>query len=235
MIFVDARREPPPVSPYDCFGTPGFIPSGALGGWTPGTTAVLMPAGTAVRIPSHARLVMQLHFHPTGKVETVSPEIALYFTETPPTRVVMDVPLGSNHIDIPPGARDYHVRDHFELPVAVEAVGIIPHAHYLCRDMHGWAVLPDGRSVDLLHIDDWDFNWQEHYRYRAPFTLPAGTEVRMDFTYDNSAANPRNPNHPPKRVTWGGASTDEMAGLHLQVIPKNEADMHELGMALWEK
>jgi hypothetical protein len=55
----------------------------------------------------------------------------------------------------------------------------------------------------------------------------------MEFTYDNSERNVRNPNHPPKRVTWGAGSTDEMAGLHLQVIPKNDADMHELGMAMW--
>ncbi len=235
LIFVDARRQPPPLDQYDCFGTPGFLPSAALGGWSPGVSAVFMPTGTAVHIPPHARLVMQLHFHPVGKAETIAPRIALYFADHPPSRVVMDVPLGSNRIDIPAGANDYQIRDHFELPVPVTVVGIIPHAHYLCRDMKGWAVLPDGRTRRLLWINDWDFNWQEHYRYKDPFTLPAGTEVRMEFTYDNSAGNARNPNHPPRRVVWGGSSTDEMAGLHLQVIPRDEADMHELGMALWGK
>jgi hypothetical protein len=28
--------------------------------------------------------------------------------------------------------------------------------------------------------------------------------------YDNSAGNPRNPNDPPKPVSWGEATTDEM-------------------------
>jgi hypothetical protein len=54
----------------------------------------------------------------------------------------------------------------------------------------------------------------------------------MEFTYDNSAANPRNPNHPPRRVGWGPESTDEMAGLHLQVIPPRNEDLEELGLAL---
>jgi hypothetical protein len=234
LMFVDAQRAELP-SQYDCFGTPGFLPTAGLGGWTPGMHAVSMPAGTAIHIANGARIVLQLHFHPTGKAEAADPALALYFASGPPPRALMDIALGSNHIDIPPGDASYKVRDEFEIPVPVEVTGIIPHAHYLCKDMKGWAILPDGHKRWLLWIKDWDFNWQEQYRYTQPFTLPAGTRVFMEFTYDNSAANIRNPNQPPQRVSWGAGSTDEMAGLHIQVIPRNEADMHELGMAEWGK
>ncbi len=234
LIFVDAQRAQLP-SQYDCFGAPGFLPSAGLGGWSPGMQAVSMPAGTAIHIPKNARVVVQLHFHPTGKAEEANPELALYFAEGPPKRALMDVALGSNHIDIPSGDPAYVVKDEFELPVAVEVTGIIPHAHYVCKDMKGWAILPDGHKRWLLWIRDWDFNWQEQYRYSQPFWLPAGTRVFMEFTYDNSDANIRNPNRPPQRVVWGASSTDEMAGLHLQVVPGNDADMHELGMAEWGK
>jgi hypothetical protein len=57
----------------------------------------------------------------------------------------------------------------------------------------------------------------------------------MEFTYDNSDANPRNPNHPAKRVTWGPGSADEMAGLHIAVTPVEADDADELGNALWGK
>ncbi len=57
----------------------------------------------------------------------------------------------------------------------------------------------------------------------------------MDFTYDNSSSNPRNPNHPPQRVLWGPSSTDEMAGLHLAVAPVSDDDAEELSQALWGK
>jgi hypothetical protein len=235
LFFVDARRTRPKENQWECFGTPGFIPSAGLGGWTPGMRAVSMPAGTAVHIPQGARLVMQLHFHPDGKPENVSPRIALYFANQPPTRFLMDLALGSNHIDIPPGEKNYQVRDSFTIPVPLEVEGIIPHAHYLCKDMQAWAILPNGRKRWLLWIRDWDFNWQNQFRYRAPLILPAGTRVEMLFTYDNSAENARNPHNPPQRVTVGPGSGDEMAGIHLQVIPKDEADMHELGMAQWGK
>ena len=53
--------------------------------------------------------------------------------------------------------------------------------------------------------------------------------------YGVNAANPRNPNSPPRRVEWGAGSADEMAGLHIQVIPDRESDLAELGQALWGK
>src|SRR5579871_5743628 len=153
---------------YPCFGTPGFLPSGALGGWTPGMQPVRMPNGLQEILRKGSDLVMQVHYHPIGKAETDQSELGLYFTDQPPVKWVADIPLGSNHIDIPAGDRSYKVRDHFTLPVDVKAIGIIPHAHYICKKMEGWAILPDGRKQWLLRIDDWDFNWQEQYRYATP-------------------------------------------------------------------
>ncbi|MEO7651099.1 MAG: hypothetical protein ABIZ80_11575, partial [Bryobacteraceae bacterium] len=153
----------------------------------------------------------------------------------PPRKRLMDIPLGSRLIDIAPGDASYRVRDSFVVPVDVDAIGIIPHAHYICKEMKGTATLPDGGKLSLIWIRDWDFNWQEHYRYRIPVFLPADTRVEMEFIYDNSAQNPRNPNHPPRSVRWGPGSSDEMAGLHIQVIPRKDTDAAELSQALWGK
>ncbi len=97
------------------------------------------------------------------------------------------------------------------------------------------ARLPDGSTRWLILIRDWDFNWQERYTYRHPVRLPEGTRLEMEFTYDNSAANPHNPSHPPRRVRWGPDSTDEMAGLHIQGLAVRESDAAELAQALWGK
>ena len=236
LIFVDSRRIARRAGDtYPCFGTPGFLPTAALGGWTPGFGASVYPAGTAVSIRPGADLVLQLHLRASGREETAQPEIALYFTEEAPRRRMVDIALGSRRIDIAPGKRRYVVRDSFTLPVAVEITGIIPHAHYVCREMRGRAVMPSGRVVDLLTIRDWDFDWQRHYRYRDTFVLPAGTRLEMEFVYDNSAANPRNPSRPPRRVVWGPESSDEMAGLHVQAMPVRNEDAEELGQYLWGK
>jgi hypothetical protein len=242
ILFQDpsghAARERDVAEPgpgYRCFGAPGFLPVGGLGGWSPGTRPVPWPAGVALPLRKGADLVVQIHFHPTGKPESEQSTIGLYFSPQPPTRRLADIPLGSRQIDIPPGERAYRVRDRFTVPVEVDAIGIIPHAHLICKDMKGVALLPNGSKKGLLWIRDWDFNWQEQYRYESPVRLPAGTRVEMEFTYDNSAANPHNPNHPPQRVVWGADTTDEMAGLHVQVLPVREADYPELAQALWGK
>lgn len=238
LLFQDntgeARRRDT-GSGYPCFGTPGFLPARGLGGWTPGKQPVPAPAGMAETLYAHADLVLQVHYHPTGKPETDRTRVALYFTAEKPRRHLTDLGLESKRIDIEPGEANYRVTDRFTFPVAVDVVGVIPHAHYVCKDMRGTAVLPGGVRRTLIHIPDWNFNWQEQYRYPMPIRLPAGTRVEMEFTYDNSDANPRNPNHPPKRVVFGPATTDEMAGLHLEVVPVHDSDAEELGQALWGK
>jgi hypothetical protein len=220
---------------YPCFGVPGFLPSGSLGGWSPGFGVFEAWPETAMRLAGGHDLVMQIHYHPSGKVEHDQSQLALYFAPGRPAKFVADVGLVQRQIDIPAGDRAWVGRDSFTMPVDGWAVGIIPHAHYLCRQMLGWAVLPNGRKQWLLRIDDWDFNWQQNYRYRKAVWLPKGTRVEMQFTYDNSAENPRQPQRPPQRVVWGPDATDEMAGLHVQVIPARMEEMPELGRALWGK
>jgi hypothetical protein len=103
------------------------------------------------------------------------------------------------------------------LPQDVSVLGLTPHAHFLCKDMKVNARLPDGTVQPLIWIKDWDFNWQGQYRYTDPVKLPKGTRVELEYTYDNSSGNSRNPANPPVRVHWGEQTTDEMALVFLGV------------------
>lgn len=226
---LDAKHDGPG---YTHFGGPGFPPSGALGGWAPGVRPRLLPEGVARLLRKGSDLIVQTHFHPSGKPEKEQSTIGLYFSKEPPTKMLLPVTLGTKKIDIPAGEKSYRLRDSFTLPASVQVIGIIPHAHYLGKEMKATAILPNGSKKPLLWIKDWDFNWQEQYRYKEAFTLPASTKIEMDFTYDNSAANPQNPSNPPRRVRFGEGTTDEMAFLWLQVIPERLADLPELGRAI---
>ena len=154
----------------------------------------------------------------------MQPAIGLFFSDTPPTRTPISVKLEAQGIAIPAGDANYVVEDSYVLPVDVEAVSIYPHAHYLGKEMRGTATLPDGSQKDLLWIRQWDFRWQDRYRYRSPVFLPRGTRLSMRFTFDNSAANPNNRTDPPQRVRSGPRSTDEMAQLWLEVVPRRAED-----------
>jgi tetratricopeptide (TPR) repeat protein len=112
--------------------------------------------------------------------------------------------------------------------VDVEVIAVQPHAHNLARRIEASATLPDGTVRRLIAIGDWDFRWQDVYRYARPLVLPRGTTIAMRFTYDNSAANPRNPHRPPQRVVWGQNTSDEMGDLWIQMMPRRAADLAAL-------
>jgi tetratricopeptide (TPR) repeat protein len=202
-------------------------PEGHFLGWTPGQ-ATPGSSDLAWRLDARADFVVQLHMQPTGRREAIAPAIALYFSDGPPRRTPAIVRLGRQTLDIPAGADRYVVDDHYVVPVDVEVHAIQPHAHYRAREVRAVATLPDGTRRELLWIRNWDFNWQDQYRYRSPFWLPAGTTIALKYEFDNSAGNPRNPVKPPQRARWGWRSVDEMGDLWIQVLTRSDADRRQL-------
>lgn len=228
LFFLDTSGEArkldaaTPEPGYSCFGGPRFQRGGALGGWAPGATPEPLPAGVSYTVPKGADLVIQIHYHPSGRPETDQSSIGLTFGDAP-DKGLAGMILGSRDIDLAPGVAHTEVTDSAVVPEDVQLIGITPHAHLLCKEMKVDAHLPDGRTAPLIWIKDWDFNWQGQYRYAAPVPLPKGTRIEMRYIYDNSAANPHNPSNPPRRVTFGEQTTNEMALLFLQaVLPRPE-------------
>jgi tetratricopeptide (TPR) repeat protein len=192
--------------------------------WKPGSIPYVEPDGMALRLDKDTDLVLNAHLQPSGKPETIQPTLGLYFTDNPATMHPILLQLENDRmLDIPPGEKHFVVSDEFTLPSDVNLLAIYPHAHYLGRDLQAIAKLPDGRTETLIHIPDWNLNWQAVYRYAQPVRLPKGTTISMKFVYDNSDDNVRNPNHPPQRVVAGNRAVDEMAHLWLQVLPEDSS------------
>ncbi len=211
----------------------GFVPgqgrSGSLGGWAVGGQPMVFPDGGAVALPANTDFLLQMHFHLTGKTERERAQVGLYFSDEPPSKAMASLELPALFgfgagIDIPAGDSDYVVHDAFTLPADVIVYSVWGHAHYLGRELKIEAVLPDRSTTPLLWIPDWDFHWQEIYRFKKPVPLPKGTRVVADIRYDNSANNSRNPYDPPRRVRWGLESTDEMGtvGLLLEIVNRED-------------
>ncbi|HBM76970.1 MAG TPA: hypothetical protein DD438_02570, partial [Verrucomicrobiales bacterium] len=93
------------------------------------------------------------------------------------------------------------------------------------------ATLPDGKKITLMDIDDWDLDWQDRYQFKEPLDLPAGTVLKTRLVYDNSASNPENPNSPPRRITWGQESDDEMGSVTLIVVPEDNSKVQTIADA----
>lgn len=232
ILFLDTtgdarHRETSPGQGYSCVGGPGLDITGSLGGWAPGTIPAAARDGIAHTVKKGSDLVLQIHYHLDGKPERDQSTVGLTFAKTPPTKGLTMMVLGNEKIDIPAGDADYVVKASAVVPMDAEAIAIFPHAHYLCKDMKVDAHLPDGSTVPLIWIKDWDFNWQGAYRYASPVKLPAGTRLEMQYTYDNSAANPHNPSDPPREVKFGEETTNEMAFAFVSVTLPNPDEVSE--------
>ncbi len=203
--------------------------SGSLGGWAVGGTPYFLPDGLALPLPKGSDVVLQMHFHLTGKPETEQSVVGIYYADKAPERKLMAVQapalfgFGAG-LNIPAGEKSYTIEDSITLPADVQAFSAGAHAHYVAKEMKATATLPDGSTVPLLWIQDWDFSWQDRYTYKAPVMLPKGTRIDVRLVYDNSAENPRNPSAPPKQVTWGEQSFDEMGSVTLQATAVRKED-----------
>lgn len=225
---LDARDPGPGYSANGEVGLPGFIPTSMLGGWAPGNSPHQLREGMARILPKGATIVMQVHYHKTGKVEHDQTQVGLYLTSQPPKRAVGVMPLEpvSARIGtfiIPKNAPDHVIGCTANLPRGLTVVSVTPHMHLLGRSMKVVATLPDETVVPLVYIPSWDFNWQETYYFKEPVELPAGTKVTLEAHFDNSDGNPNNPHRPPQVVRYGEQTTEEMCLCFLEAAWHGEA------------
>ena len=236
LFFLDntgAARKLDEADATPGFGRMGFPRTGTLGGWAVGATPRHLPMDLAYPLAKGSDLVVQMHFHPSGKAEREQTTFGLYFAKQAPSKRLMGTrtPLAFGFgtklrtQGIKPGEKDFTIQGEWTAPFDVDVVSIGGHAHYLCTKMKAVAERPDGQEVKLFAIDDWDFNWQGRYNFVEPVRLPKGTIIRTTLVYDNSADNPRNPTDPPVHVRWGEGSTDEMGSVLFSYVAVKEADL----------
>jgi hypothetical protein len=183
-------------------------------------------------VPQGADVVIQNHYHLSGKPETDQSELGIYFAKGPIEKTVFSVPMRHRDLSIPAGDSKYWATSTFVTPIDLEVIGITPHMHLLGRDIRVTATLPNGQVRPLIWIKDWDFNWQGSYQYQAPISLPKGTKIELRATYDNSSGNPKNPHSPPQPVHWGENTTDEMCIAFIQCQTRRPEDRLTVMMSL---
>ena len=213
-----------PQPGYSTFGGPGFIPTGGVGGWTPGSSGTILPNDFARYVKAGSDLVIQIHYHPTGKREIDQSMVGLHFIEKP-KNIVGSIIVGELGFELPAGENRQTVTASYTLPDDIILVGTTPHMHLLGRSMKAIATFPDGTQQQLIAIDDWHFYWQDQYLLANPIRLPQGTQIDVEAVFDNSRNNPFNPSNPPARVTYGEESTDEMCYLFLLVATDDPHDL----------
>lgn len=188
-----------------------------LYGWVPGNLPVSFPERTAKLIPAGADLIFNIHYAPSAEEASDRSTIKLYFAKEPVDHLIKSFYIREDDIANGPFIIRANEKPKFYVSKTIEedmhVVSLLPHMHFLGKNMTALAITPDEQEIPLIRINDWDFNWQSTYLLEESLFLPKGTVLLLVAEYDNTADNPLNPLNPPKDVTYGWDSTDEMMNL----------------------
>jgi hypothetical protein len=219
---------------YDCFGGPGLTGANALetaigglvGAWVPGAQISRLDNGIGILIPGKTRIVMQVHYHPSGRITQDQTSAGFYYAPANSVQHrLFTLPLVNTNFQIPANNGSYQVTASFTVPFFLtgKAVLVGPHMHLLGTKIAVNMTDASGNVTPMIRIDNWDFNWQGMYQYTAPIPILGNATIKLTSIYDNSDQNPKNPNNPIVPVGWGERTTDEMCLAFIGVILDNEA------------
>lgn len=205
------------------------------GGYIPGTSYEYFPKEFGWVMPRRGVILLTVHYAPSATDESSVCGVNLFFKKTPITRVMKVVSFGSGGIGEGQIEPIFYIKPNavqtFKLEVTnpnqdQSLLYVWPHMHLLGKEYKAFITTPAGDTIRLVHIPEWDFRWQEIYRFPHPVKVPKGSVIHLECTYDNTANNPSNPNSPPKAVfSMGDMKTkDEMMTMMMGFLPYKEGD-----------
>ena len=205
------------------------------GGYIPGTSYEYFPKAFGWVMPKRGVILLTVHYAPSATDETSICGVNLFFKKTPVTRTMKVVSFGSGGIGEVQIEPIFYIKANtvqtFHLEVTNQTADqsllyVWPHMHLLGKEYKAYITSPTGDTTNLVHIPEWDFRWQEIYRFKHPIKVVKGSVIHIEGTYDNTTANPNNPNNPPKNTFSMGdmKTTDEMMTLMMGFLPYKEGD-----------
>ncbi len=170
-----------------------------------------------------------IHYGPTHRACYDSSYLKVYFAAKRPERPVYEGQMGTHGMSKiqPPLIIPPHTIKTFTtsllIPADVSVLAVNPHMHLLGQSFLAFAITPTQDTIPLIRIPKWNFNWQYYYIFKKPVIIPKGSVIVAIGTYNNTTANPYNPNYPPKEVKEGDGfhsmkTTDEMFQFFFQYM-----------------
>jgi peroxiredoxin len=195
-----------------------------LSAYVPGLRLSALPAGSAKRVPAGSTFVFEMHYTPNGALQQDVTKVGLVYADASHIdKEVITAEIGDNGFEIPAGASNHVVTaTSRSLNKKVTLLSMSPHMHLRGKAFRYELVEPSGKREVLLDVPAYDFNWQTRYLLTEPRELPAGSVIHCRAVFDNSEANPANPD-PTQSVRWGDQTWEEMMlGFFDVMLPRDD-------------
>ncbi len=207
----------------------------SVANYLPGVTPALYPEGIGgYRMAKQGVIyINNMHYGPAPVNDSDRSYFNIFFYNKPPVRPVMEFQMGTLGISpvvpplsVPPNTiKKFHTEA--RMPQDISILTVNPHMHLLGKSFLAYAIKPDGDTIHLVRINNWDFRWQYFYTFKTPVKIPKGTLIYAEGVYDNTTNNPNNPFTPPQTVAEREGSmrtTDEMFQLIVTYMPYKPGD-----------
>jgi Copper type II ascorbate-dependent monooxygenase, C-terminal domain len=199
-----------------------------LYGWVPGNDKISFPKGMGVKLNANSDFLLNMHYAPSPVIDADQSEIHLYFAKEKIEREVRNFTLRENDISNKPFLIKAEAKATFyiskKIDKAMSLISVMPHMHLIGKNFRAFAITPEGEVVNLVKIDNWEFNWQMTYQFKKLLKIPAGSTFIVEASYDNTTANPENPYSPPRDIGYGWGTKDEMLNLVLYYVDYKDGD-----------
>jgi hypothetical protein len=194
--------------------------------YAPGLDAMVWRDGYGKLIKKGSRVQFQMHYNAIGKATTDQSKVGFKFAKKPVHTPVHTTIVSNTSILIPPMVHSHEAIAAFQFPVDARVHGLRPHMHLRAKTGTASLIEADGSRRVLLHIPHWDDAWQNYYILSKPLDVKQGSILEYVANYDNSPANPLNPD-PKSPVAWGQQIWEEMHSVYLtwtETTPANAND-----------
>ena len=208
---------------------PGDAPgvgSGSLHLYSPGLEAIVWREGYGKLIPKGTRISFQMHYNAIGKAASDQTKVGFKFATKPVHTQVNTTIINNTAIVIPPMVQNHEAITGFQFQSESRIHAFRPHMHLRGRFATASLIMPDGLRSVLLHLPHWDDAWQNYYILSKPMRVPKGAIVEHVAGYDNSPANPLNPD-PHVTVSWGQQVWEEMFETYMTWTVINDKNVND--------
>lgn len=183
--------------------------AGFFAGYVPGMEQTEFPEGTGKLLKRADNIVFQMHYTVSGKATTDQTQLGLYLSDEKPDRELITSAAFDTSFTIPPNSKDVYVSASTTFTGDALLYEFSPHMHYRGSSARYTLIYPNETRETILNVPAYFFDWQALYRLEEPISIPRGTVLLCEGTFDNSVQNRFNPD-PNTTVQFGEQSWEEM-------------------------
>ena len=229
LVYVDETGNYPTDSTSGVCNGP--TNATLVGGYTPGSTPLIFPNGTALKLgmtmAANSNVVLAMHYPAGSYGQFDDTKVIFHFYDQGETgiREVEAAPVLQNWSFVLPPDEITPVNANFNnIPINISLLSIFPHMHLLGRSIRSYGLTPQNDTIRLIDIPYWDFHWQDFYLFKNLVLIPANSTLHAEGFFDNTSGNFHNPNNPPITVYPGLNTTDEMFLVYMHYLPYQSGD-----------